>query len=75
LADRPTTVAEAAPEDLDEIEQRLAAHFLSAHGAPGLEAALLAAREETQSIVDLCRDAAINTVFMLAPSRTSLPRR
>jgi len=63
------TVAEAAPEDLEEIEQRLAAHFVSEYGAPGLEAALLAAREEAQFVVDLCRDAPINTVFTVRRTR------
>ena len=69
-----TTVAEAAPEGLEEIEQRLAAHFVSAHGAPGLEAALLAAREEAQFIVDLCRDVAINTVFTVRRTHTGSGR-
>lgn len=57
------TVTEATPRDLDHIEQRLAEHFVSAHAAPGLEAALPAAREEAAFVIELCRDAAINTVF------------
>ena len=57
------TVAEATLLDLEEIERRLAEHFVSAHAAPGVEAALPAAREEAGFVVDLCRDAAVNTVF------------
>jgi hypothetical protein len=57
------TVAQALPADLEEIEQLLAAHFVSGHGAPGLAAALPAARQEAQFVVDLCRDAPIGTVF------------
>jgi hypothetical protein len=56
-------VAEATPADLDEIEQLLAAHFVSAHAAPGRDAALPAAKDETGFVLDLCRDAPINTVF------------
>lgn len=63
------TVAEATPADLEEIEQLLASHFVSEHGAPGLEAALPAAREEAQFILDLCRDAPINTVFTVRRTR------
>jgi hypothetical protein len=57
------TVAEATPADLDEIEQRLAAHFVAAHGAPDIAAALPAAKEEAAFVLDLCRDAQLNTVF------------
>ncbi len=57
------TVAEATPADLDAIELLLASHFVSAHGAPDLEAALPAAKEEARFVLDLCRDAPINTVF------------
>jgi hypothetical protein len=62
------TVAEATPKDLAEIEQRLAEHFVSAHAAPGLEAALSAGREEATFVVDLCRDADLNTVFTVRRS-------
>src|SRR4051812_6037172 len=49
------TVAEAPPADLEEIEGALALHFVTAHGAPGLEAALPAAKEEARFVLDLCR--------------------
>jgi hypothetical protein len=57
------TVAEATLPDLEEIERRLAEHFVSAHGAPGLEEALPPGREEAAFVVELCRNVAVNTVF------------
>jgi hypothetical protein len=57
------TVTEATPADLEAIEQLLAAHFVTAHGAPDVAAALPAAQEEGRFVLDLCRDAPINTVF------------
>ena len=57
------TVAEATPADLEQVEGALALHFVTAHAAPGLDAALPAAKEEAQFVLDLCRDAPINTVF------------
>jgi hypothetical protein len=56
-------VAEAKPEVREEIEARLAEHFVAHYGAPDLEAALPAAREEIDFIAELCRDALVNTVF------------
>jgi hypothetical protein len=47
----------------EEIEARLAEHFVTHYGAPDLEAALPAAREEIDFIAELCRDALVNTVF------------
>ena len=57
------TVAEARPADLEEVERALASHFVAAHGAPGIDAALPAAREECAFVLDLCREAPVNTVF------------
>lgn len=62
-------VAEATPADLEAIEAALARHFVAAHGAPGLEAALAAGRQETQFVLDLCREAPINTVFTVRRTR------
>jgi hypothetical protein len=56
-------VANADAADLDTIEQALGGHFLHALAAPSLDAAMLAAREETAFVLELCRDVAINTVF------------
>jgi Family of unknown function (DUF6505) len=63
------TIAEATPEDLDEVEQRLAAHLVASYGAPGFEAARLVAKEEAEFVVNLCRDARINTVFTVRRTR------
>jgi Family of unknown function (DUF6505) len=63
------TVAEASADDLEAIERVLALHFVAEHGAPGPEAALPAAKEETQFVLDLCRDAPINTVFTVRRTR------
>jgi hypothetical protein len=57
------TVAEATPADLEAVAQLLAEHFVVAHGAPDEAAALPAAEEEARFVLDLCRDAPINTVF------------
>jgi hypothetical protein len=57
------TVAEATPADLEAVAQLLAEHFVAAHGAPDEAAALPAAEEEARFVLDLCRDAPINTVF------------
>jgi hypothetical protein len=56
-------VAEAAPGVREQIQLRLAGHFVAHYGAPDLAAALPAAREEVDFIAELCREALINTVF------------
>jgi hypothetical protein len=63
------TVGEASPADLEAIERALALHLVARHGAPGLEAALPAAKEEVRFVLDLCRDVAINTVFTVRRTR------
>jgi hypothetical protein len=68
------TVAEATPADLQGIEGALALHFVAEHGAPGLEAALPAAKEEARFVLDLCRDAPINTVFTVRRTRDAQGR-
>ena len=53
------TVAEATHADLEGIERALALHFVAEHGAPGLEAALPAAKEEARFVarsVPRCAD-------------------
>lgn len=57
------TVAESDGDDFARIEQRLAEHFVERYGAPGLEAALPAARDETEFVRDLCQGVFVNTVF------------
>lgn len=68
------TVAEATAADLEQIEGCLARHFVAAYGAPSLEAALPAAREEAHFVLDLCGDAPINTVFTVRRTRDAAGR-
>ncbi|GAB4226148.1 MAG: DUF6505 family protein [Methyloligellaceae bacterium] len=56
-------VAEADEAALGEVETALARHFVERYGAPDIEAARPAAREEVDFIADLCRDSLINTIF------------
>lgn len=57
------TVSEATPDDHADLVYRLAVYLVAVHGAPDIDAALLAAAEEIAFIEELCRDALINTVF------------
>lgn len=57
------TVSEADQATADEIAFRLARHFVDTYGAPDMDAAMPAAREELDFVLGLCRDAPINTVF------------
>jgi hypothetical protein len=57
------SVAEFNEDDLVEVEGCLARHFVEQYGAPDEEAALRAAREEAQFILDLCETSLINTIF------------
>ena len=63
------TVGEVTPADLEGVEHALALHLVAQHGAPQLEAALPAAKEEVRFVLDLCRDAPINTVFTVRRTR------
>ena len=57
------SVAEFGEDDLEEVEGRLARHFVDQYGAPDEDAARPAAREEAQFVLDLCKDSLINTIF------------
>jgi hypothetical protein len=57
------TVANAKPQDADEIAFRLAQHFVANYAAPTLEAALVEAQAEVDFVADLVKDALVNTVF------------
>jgi hypothetical protein len=56
-------VADAKARTREQIESRLAEHFVTHYGALDFASALPAAREEVEFIVELCREALINTVF------------
>jgi hypothetical protein len=57
------TVCEISEGELADVETALARHFVERYGAPDVEAATPAAREEAAFILDLCKDTLINTVF------------
>ena len=57
------SVAELEEDGLEDIEHRLARHFVDRYGAPDEDAARPAAREEAQFVLDLCKDSLINTIF------------
>lgn len=62
------TVAEADQSACDEIAFCLARHFVDHYGAPDTDVAWPAAQEELEFVLDLCRDAPINTVFTVRRS-------
>lgn len=57
------SVAECDEAELEELQKSLAQHLVDQYGAPDVDAALPAAREETQFILDLCESSLINTIF------------
>lgn len=61
-----SVVAQIDEDELDNIRAALAQHFVEHYGAPQIEAALPAAAEEAQFIMDLCSDALVNTVFTVS---------
>lgn len=58
-----TSVAECSDEELGDIENSLAQHLVERYGAPDVETALPAAREEAKFVCDLCESSLINTIF------------
>jgi len=62
------SVASADEADVAAAVQALGAHFVAAHGAPDLAAALPVARDEVGFALDLCREHPVNT--LLAVSRS-----
>ncbi len=45
------------------LERRLAEHFVEQYGAPDIETARPAARDEIEFVAELVRDSAVNTIF------------
>lgn len=68
------SVASAPPEQIAEIELALARHFVDRYGAPDLDSARVAARDEIAFIVDLVAGARIGTVFSVARHRDERDR-
>jgi hypothetical protein len=56
-------VAELDAVGLEQAELRLARHFVERYGAPDIAQAMVAAREETAFVADLCAQTLVNTVF------------
>lgn len=57
------SVAELEEDDFEDVERRLARHFIEHYGAPDEKAARPAAHEEAQFVLELCKDSLINTIF------------
>jgi len=69
---RSTFVATAEIEssEIDALTMTLAAHFVSAYGAPDLEAALPVAEEELRHMLDLCEEHEPNTLLVVERNLT-----
>ena len=63
-------VAEAEDREIDQLAEALAAHFVHYYGAPTMEAALPAAREEIGYMVELCEDHDPNTLLVVSRELT-----
>ncbi len=59
------SVAEISPDETEALTAVLADHFVAQYGAPSVEEALDAAREEIGFTLGLCRDTPINSVFAM----------
>lgn len=64
-------VAEITEGERDAAAIRLAAHFMSAYGAPDLDAALPVAEEELEFMIDLCAEHPPNTLLVVERSLTA----
>ncbi len=62
------SVVEISDAELSTLVEGLADHLALSYGAPDRAAAMQAARGELDFVVELCRDADINTVFSLRRS-------
>ena len=64
---RATLVAVATIEEaeIEALAQRLAGHFVTVYGAPSIDAALPAAREEITFMQELCADHAPNVLLIV----------
>lgn len=56
-------VQEISDNEVEDVAQGLARHFVERYGAPDVESALPAAREEITFVSDICEEPLINTVF------------
>jgi hypothetical protein len=63
-------VAQIEEHELERLAEALAAHFVHYYGAPGIEAALPAAREELAYMAELCDDHDPNTLLVVTRELT-----
>ncbi|PUB11520.1 DUF6505 family protein [Yoonia sediminilitoris] len=63
-------VTRIEPAELDALTQALAQHFVTIYGAPSVEAAMPAAREELNQMMEMCEEHAPNTVMTVARELT-----
>jgi len=59
------SVCDITEDELNELENALARWFVEVLGAPDMETAQEAARQETSFVTGMCNDVPINTVFAL----------
>lgn len=65
------TVGDATSDQHADLVYSLAVYLMAAHGAPDMDAGLLAAAEEVGFVEELCREALVNTVFTVRRFRDS----
>jgi len=63
-----TTVADISEAEYARNCECLASHLQADYGAPSHDDAMVAARSELEFVIDLCREATVNTVFTLRRS-------
>ena len=61
-----TAVAPINATEIEQLELRLARHFVDAYGAPDIDAARGAAQEEIDFVADLTKGVLINTLFVVS---------
>jgi hypothetical protein len=62
------SVAQIEEPEVARLTEALAGHFVSDYGAPGMAAAGPVAQDEIGFVLDLCRDAPVNTVLAVRRS-------
>lgn len=63
-------VTQVEPDEVEDLANRLAAHFVTYYGAPSVEVAMPTARDEIAHMADLCEDHAPNTLLTVARELT-----
>ncbi len=63
-------VTQVEPDEVTALTQSLAQHFVTVYGAPSLEAALPAATEEINQMLEMCEEHEANTLLTVARELT-----